>query len=113
MRCGSPAKLPIASYSWTTARSWNRDRPSGFSPPRPTSARARSWPKSFVEADAVEHFLDTFFKPAILASTWPAIAKGMLVTIEIAILVVITGLALGLFLALLRTLRYRLLDILI
>ena len=37
----------------------------------------------------MEHFLDTFFKPAILASTWPAIAKGMLVTIEIAILVVI------------------------
>ena len=61
----------------------------------------------------MQHFLDTFFKPAILASTWPAIAKGMLVTIEIAILVVITGLALGLFLALLRTLRYRLLDLLI
>ena len=61
----------------------------------------------------MEHFLDTFFKPAVLASTWPAIAKGMLVTIEIAILVVITGLALGLFLALLRTLRYRLLDLLI
>ena len=61
----------------------------------------------------MEHFLDTFFKPAILASTWPAIAKGMLVTIEIAILVVITGLALGLVLAVLRTLRYRLLDILI
>jgi len=77
------------------------------------SARALSWPKSFVETVAVEHFVDTFFKPSILASTWPAIAKGMLVTIEIAVLVVITGLALGLFLAVLRTLRYRLLDILI
>ncbi len=61
----------------------------------------------------MEHFLDTFFKPSILASTWPAIAKGMLVTIEIAVLVVITGLALGLFLAVLRTLRYRPLDLLI
>ena len=61
----------------------------------------------------MEQFVDTFFKPSILVSTWPAIAKGMLVTIEIAILVVITGLALGLFLAVLRTLRYRLLDILI
>jgi polar amino acid transport system permease protein len=77
------------------------------------NARAPSWPKSFVETVAVEQFVDTFFKPSILASTWPAIAKGMLVTIEIAILVVITGLALGLFLAVLRTLRYRLLDILI
>jgi polar amino acid transport system permease protein len=61
----------------------------------------------------VEHFIETFFKPSILASTWPAIAKGMLVTIEIAVLVVITGLVLGLALAVLRTLRNRLLDFLI
>jgi len=61
----------------------------------------------------VERFVDTFFKPSILASTWPAIAKGMLVTIEIAALVVVTGLALGLALAALRTLRNRLLDFLI
>jgi polar amino acid transport system permease protein len=58
----------------------------------------------------VQRFVETFFKPSILASTWPAIAKGMLVTIEIAALVVITGLALGLALAVLRTLRNRLLD---
>ena len=58
----------------------------------------------------MERFVDTFFKPSILASTWPAIAKGMLVTIEIALLVVITGLALGLMLAVLRTLRNRVLD---
>jgi polar amino acid transport system permease protein len=61
----------------------------------------------------VERFIETFFKPSILASTWPAIAKGMLVTIEIAVLVVITGLAFGLVLAVLRTLRNRLLDFLI
>ena len=61
----------------------------------------------------MERFIETFFKPSILASTWPAIAKGMLVTIEIAVLVVITGLALGLVLAVLRTLRNRLLDFLI
>jgi polar amino acid transport system permease protein len=61
----------------------------------------------------VERFVDTFFKPSIVASTWPAIAKGMLVTIEIAVLVVITGLVLGLALAVLRTLRSGLLDLLI
>jgi polar amino acid transport system permease protein len=61
----------------------------------------------------VERFVETFFKPSILASTWPSIAKGMLVTIEIAILVVITGLALGLALAVLRTLRNGLLDFVI
>jgi polar amino acid transport system permease protein len=61
----------------------------------------------------VERFVETFFKPSILASTWPSIAKGMLVTIEIAALVVITGLTLGLALAVLRTLRNRLLDFVI
>jgi polar amino acid transport system permease protein len=61
----------------------------------------------------VERFIETFFKPSILASTWPSIAKGMLVTIEIAVLVVITGLTLGLALAVLRTLRNRLLDFVI
>lgn len=61
----------------------------------------------------MERFVETFFKPSIIASTWPSIAKGMLVTIEIAALVVITGLALGLGLAVLRTLRNRLLDALI
>jgi polar amino acid transport system permease protein len=61
----------------------------------------------------VDRFIETFFKPSILVSTWPSIAKGMLVTIEIAALVVITGLTLGLALAVLRTLRNRLLDFLI
>ncbi len=61
----------------------------------------------------MDRFIETFFKPSIMASTWPSIAKGMLVTIEIALLVVITGLALGLALAVLRTLRNRLLDALI
>jgi polar amino acid transport system permease protein len=50
----------------------------------------------------MERFVQTFFDPAMLASTWPAILRGMLVTVEIAILVVITGLALGLSLAVLR-----------
>ena len=61
----------------------------------------------------MERFVDTFFKPQILASTWPSIAKGMLVTVEIAVLVVVTGLVLGLTLAVLRTLRNGLLDVLI
>ena len=61
----------------------------------------------------MDRFIETFFKPSILASTWPSIAKGMLVTIEIAALVVITGLTLGLALAVLRTLRNRLLDLVI
>lgn len=56
----------------------------------------------------LDRFLDTFFKPAIVAQYTPAILKGMLVTIEIAVLVVATGLALGLALATLRSLGTRL-----
>jgi polar amino acid transport system permease protein len=48
---------------------------------------------------AWERFVETFFKPAMIAQYWPDIAKGMLVTVEIAAAVVITGLLLGLTLA--------------
>src|SRR5436190_1165795 len=40
-------------------------------------------------------FLDSFFNPALIVRTAPGIAKAMLVTIEIAVLVVATGLALA------------------
>jgi len=56
-------------------------------------------------------FLDTFFKRELIARYLPDILKGMVVTIEIAVLVVITGIALGLALALIRSLRWRLLNI--
>lgn len=58
----------------------------------------------------MERFLDTFLKPSIIASTWPKILDGMLVTVELALAVVVTGLAAGLCLALLRTAQVRLLN---
>src|SRR5215468_11840765 len=54
---------------------------------------------------AWERFLDTFFKPAMLAQYWPDILKGTLVTVEIAAAVLSTGLMLGLLLASLRAYR--------
>jgi polar amino acid transport system permease protein len=54
---------------------------------------------------AWERFLDTFFKPAMLAHYWPDILKGVLVTVEIAAAVLSTGLVLGLLLASLRAYR--------
>jgi polar amino acid transport system permease protein len=48
------------------------------------------------------HFIDTFFRPDLIRSSIPLIGKGMLITIEIAIAVVITGFALGFALAILR-----------
>lgn len=54
-----------------------------------------------------ERFLDTFFNGKVLARYWPDIAYGTLVTIELALLVVVTGIAAGLALALLRSFGIR------
>jgi len=54
-----------------------------------------------------ERFLDTFFNPTVMARYWPDIAYGFLITVELAALVVVTGLAAGLALALLRSLAIR------
>jgi polar amino acid transport system permease protein len=58
-------------------------------------------------------FVDTFFKPELIARYLPDIVSGMAVTVEIAVLVVAAGIALGLALALIRSLRLRLVNLLI
>jgi polar amino acid transport system permease protein len=55
--------------------------------------------------DAWSRFLDTFFKPELIERYFPAIMKGVVVTIEIAAAVVVTGIALGLVLAVARSFR--------
>lgn len=55
--------------------------------------------------DGWARFLDTFFKPDLMQKYLPSILSGMVVTIEIALAVVITGLALGLLLAMVRAWR--------
>jgi polar amino acid transport system permease protein len=52
-----------------------------------------------------ERFLETFFKPSMIAEYWPAILQGMRVTLELATAVVVAGLALGLILACVRSYR--------
>jgi polar amino acid transport system permease protein len=58
-------------------------------------------------------FIDTFFKPELIARYLPDILSGMAVTMEIAVLVVVAGVALGLALALIRSLRLRPVNLLI
>jgi polar amino acid transport system permease protein len=60
--------------------------------------------------DAWSRFLDTFFKWSVIERYFPAIMKGVVVTIQIAVAVVITGILLGLALAVVRTFRVRLLN---
>jgi len=61
----------------------------------------------------VNAFLETFFKPNLIAQYLPSILKGVVTTIEIALAVVITGLALGLALAVIRAFQVKPLNALI
>ena len=61
----------------------------------------------------MSRFLDTFFNGPVFARYLPAILKGMVVTIEIAVVVVITGILLGLVLAIVRAFRLRAINVLI
>src|SRR5437868_5730469 len=60
-----------------------------------------------------DRFLDAFFNAKVMARYLPDIAHGMLVTIELAALVIVTGLVCGLALALTRSLGFRALNLLI
>jgi polar amino acid transport system permease protein len=60
-----------------------------------------------------ERFLDTFFNTKVMAKYAPDIAYGMLITVELAALVIVTGLAAGLALALLRSLGLRPVNLLL
>jgi polar amino acid transport system permease protein len=60
-----------------------------------------------------ERFLETFFNAKVMARYAPDIAWGMVVTVELAALVIVTGLAAGLALALVRSLGWRPLNLLI
>jgi polar amino acid transport system permease protein len=61
----------------------------------------------------VSRFLDTFFNGTVFWRYLPAILEGMVVTIEIAVVVVITGILLGLALAIVRSFRLRAVNALI
>lgn len=60
-----------------------------------------------------ERFLETFFKPEMLARYWPDILKGVFVTLELALAIVVTGFLLGLALACIRAYGIRVVNALI
>jgi polar amino acid transport system permease protein len=60
-----------------------------------------------------DRFVDAFFNARMMAKYLPDIAHGMLVTIELAALVIVCGIAAGLALALLRSLGYRPVNLLL
>jgi len=58
-----------------------------------------------------ERFLDTFFNTKVMAKYAPDIAYGILITVELAALVIVSGLLAGLALALVRSLGFRVLNL--
>jgi len=63
--------------------------------------------------DAWSRFTDAFFKLSVMERYFPAILKGVIVTIEVAAAVVVTGIVLGLALAVMRSFRVLALNALI
>ncbi len=60
-----------------------------------------------------DRFTETFFNPTVMAKYLPAIIDGFFLTIRLALLVIIAGIALGLFLAVIRAFAIRPLNWLI
>ena len=60
-----------------------------------------------------DKFVETFFNAKVMWKYLPDILSGVVVTIELALLIVVTGIAAGLGLALLRSLAIRPLNWLI
>lgn len=61
----------------------------------------------------MQGLIDTFFNVRIMAQYLPKVLEGMLVTIALAIAVVLTGLALGFVLAVIRSARWKAVNALI
>ncbi len=57
--------------------------------------------------DNLSRLADTFFNTKVMAQYLPKIVEGFWVTVELALVVVVTGIAAGLSLALLRTFRIK------
>jgi polar amino acid transport system permease protein len=60
-----------------------------------------------------ERFVETFFNAKVMARYLPDIAYGMLITVELAALVIVSGLLAGLALALLRSFGFRPVNLLL
>src|SRR5262249_43125870 len=63
--------------------------------------------------DRTSLFVESFLKPEVIDRYTPAMLKAMAVTVEIAALVVVSGLVLGLALAVLRSFRLAAVNVLI
>jgi polar amino acid transport system permease protein len=64
-------------------------------------------------ASGFEQFLFTFLNAEVAARYWPDVAQGMIVTAWLSIVVVLTGLALGLVLAVLRAMQLQGINLLV
>src|SRR5438309_2445942 len=107
MRCALRATPPTASSSWIMGLLWRRGRHNGSfpSPARRAPAPSSSSSDVKIAMETWSRFLDTFFNWDVIERYFPAIMKGVVVTIEIAAAVVVTGTLLGLVLAIVRTFR--------
>lgn len=65
------------------------------------------------DLDRWKQFIETFFRPDLIEEYSGAIGHGIIITCEVAILVVISGITAGLFMAMIRSYKIRPLNIII
>ena len=58
----------------------------------------------------IEKLIETFFNLEVMQQYWPKIVEGFFVTVWLAVLIVMTGLTVGLLLAVIRSFRIRLVN---
>jgi len=75
--------------------------------------KKRDWGRALSAMSSWDRFVDTFFNGRVMLKYLPDILHGVVVTIELAVLIVLSGLLAGLALALLRSLALRPLNWLI
>ncbi len=80
---------------------------------RSPNRKTRHWSGAPPAMSTWDRFVETFFNAKVMAKYLPDILSGMVVTIELAVLIVMSGLFAGLVLALLRALAIRPLNWLI
>src|SRR5204863_378884 len=71
---------------------------------RSANRKTRHWSGAPPAMSTWDRFVETFFNAKVMVKYLPDILSGMVVTIELAVLIVLSGLLAGLVLALLRSL---------
>src|SRR5215831_4666142 len=106
MSCNLPGRRPIGSYFLTAAASSRKALRRRFSAIRVKRGPRCSF-QGLIEADGMDRFVNQFFNVTVWWRHWDELWRGFGLTIWLAVIIVLTGMAIGLALGLLRIAGFR------